>query len=131
MNYFNPIVNSLEIFISQVLLVVPKLIVAYIIWLLGKWAINYAVKAIDLLDVKRWKFDDRAREAFKAILVPTAKVILILIILDTLGIGQNFIGAIVNSITFAIAIALGLSFGKALEPDAKHILDKIKHGIHK
>jgi len=131
MNYFNPIVNSLEIFVSQILLVVPKLIVAYIIWLLGKWGINYAVKAIDLLDVKKWKFDDRAREVFKAILVPTAKVILILIILDTLGIGQNFIGALTNSITFAIAIALGLSFGKALEPDAKNLVDKIKHGVHR
>jgi len=131
MNYLNPIVNSLEIFVTQILLVVPKLIVAYIIWLIGKWGISYAIKAIDLLDVKKWKFDDRARDVFKGIFVPTAKVILILIILDTLGIGQNFVGAIINSITFAVAIALGLSFGKALEPDAKHIVDKIKHGIHR
>ena len=131
MNYISPIVNSLEIFVSQILLVVPKLIVAYIIWLLGKWGIRYAVKAIDLLDIKKWKFDDHARDAFKAIFVPTAKILLILIILDTLGIGQNFIGAIINSVTFAVAIALGLSFGKALEPDAQHIVDKIKRGVHK
>jgi len=130
-NYLNPIVNSLEVFVTQILLVVPKLIVAYIIWLIGRWGINYAIKAIDLLDIKKWKFDDRARDAFKAIFIPAAKVILILIILDTLGIGQNFISAIINSITFAIAIALGLSFGRALEPDAKHIVDKIKHGIHR
>ena len=132
MNYFvDPIFSSMNVFLSQILMVFPKLIVAYIIWVLGKWAINYAVKAIDLLDVKSWKFDDRARDVFKAILVPTAKVILILIILDTLGIGQSIVGAIVSSFTFAIAIALGLAFGKALEPDAKHMVDKFKSHVHK
>ena len=132
MNYVvDPIFTSMNVFLSQILMVLPKLIIAYIIWILGKWAINYAVRAIDLLDVKKWKFDDHARDVFKAILVPTAKVILILIILDTLGIGQSIVSALVSSITFAIAIALGLAFGRALEPDAKHVVTKFKSHVHK
>jgi hypothetical protein len=110
---------------------VPKLIVAYIIWIIGKWGINYVVKLVDKLDVKKWDFDDKAREAFKAILVPTAKVVLILVILDTLGIGRSFVSAVISGITFAIAIALGLAFGKALEGDAKQLVENFKKHVKK
>lgn len=131
MTYIDPVFMPLQDFVSQVLLIIPKLIVAYIIWLVGKWLINYAVKAVDLLDVKKWDIDDKMRDVLKSILVPTAKVVLILIILDTLGIGTSVVASIVSAFTFAVAIALGLAFGKALEPDAKHLVDKFKKGVHK
>jgi hypothetical protein len=111
-------VDSLDLFISQILLIIPKLIFAYLLWVVGRWLINLAVAFIRRLDIKRYQFDDRVRNAFLRIFVPASKVILLLIILDTFGIGSSIIQAVFSAIALSIAIALGLAFGRALEPEA-------------
>lgn len=129
MNIINSIVDSLALFLSQIFLVIPKLIIAYVIWLVGQWLINLGLKGLDLLQVEKWKVDDSVRNIVKAIFAPTAKVILILVILDTLGIGSNVVAAFTNALTFTFAIALGLAFGRALEPEAEKVVENMKKGL--
>ncbi len=129
MDVIATMIRSLELFFSEVLLVVPKLIVAYLIWLIGKWLINLGMKSLDLLQIKKWKVDDSIRNMIKRIFAPAAKIILILVILDTLGIGANVVAALSNALTFTFAIALGLAFGRALEPDAKGVIESMKRGL--
>ncbi len=129
MDIIASIIGSLELFLSEVFMVVPRLIVAYIIWLIGKWMINLGIKGLDLLQIKKWKVDDSIRNMIKRIFAPTAKIILILVIMDTLGIGSNVVAALANALTFTFAIALGLAFGRALEPDARGIVESMKRGL--
>ena len=127
----NTIADSLNLFLTESLMLITKLVIAYIIWLIGKTLINWATAFIDKLDVRQWNFDDRVREGFKMIFRPAAKLVLVLVILDTLGIGSSVISAIVNGLTFTIAIALGLAFGRALEPDAQRLVGEFKQRVVK
>lgn len=129
MNIVNSIADSLGLFLSQVLMIIPQLIVAYVIWLIGKWLIDLALKGIDMFDVEKWELDDSVRNISKTILAPTAKAVLVLVILDTLGIGSNVVAALTNALTFTFAIALGLSFGEALKPHARQIVEKMEAGL--
>ena len=131
MNIINSIIQSLGFFISDVLLIIPQLVAAYVIWLTGNWLIDLGVKGLDKLDIKKWKVDDKVRNLLKTLLVPTGKVVLILVILDTFGIGSSIIAAVTNGITFTIAIALGLAFGRALEPEAAKLVGSLKTEIKK
>ena len=126
MEYIFSIVEPLQIFFTEVILFIPKLIAAYIIWLIGSWVIDKFMHFIDAIDVKRFKFDDHIRLVAKGVLKPVAKFLLILVILDTFGIGSNIISALANGLTATIAIALGLSFGKALEDDATTVVKSLK-----
>lgn len=130
-NLFGSVVGPLDIFVSQTIDIGFKILLAYVIWVIGKWLIGLAAKAIDLLDVKEWNFDDHIRSVIKKVFVPVANVVLILIILDTLGIGSNVVSAIVNGLTFTVAIALGLAFGRAMEDDARQIVGKVRAGVKK
>ena len=121
--YTTSFIDSLDLFVSEVLLFIPKLIFAYLLWIVGKWLINLAISAIARLDIKRWQFDDRLRSAFLRLFIPTSKVILFLVILDTFGIGSSIIQALFGAIALSIAIALGLAFGRALEPEANKLVD--------
>jgi hypothetical protein len=118
--------GSLGMFLAQTGNFVVKLIAAYIIWLLGKFLINSAVKLIESTDIKKWSFDDSIRNTLINVGKPTAKVVLVLVILDFLGIGSTIIGAMAQGVTFTIAIALGISFGEALKPEAQRIVNQIK-----
>lgn len=118
---------SLSYFLSQSAFFVLKLVVAYIIWLLGKWIINSLIGLIEKADIKDIKLDDQIRNTLIKIARPTAKAVLILVVLDYLGIGSNIIGAVAQGITFTIAIALGISFGEAFKPEAKKIVDQLKN----
>jgi small-conductance mechanosensitive channel len=120
------IYGSLSIFLAQTGEFLIKLIAAYIIWLIGKFLINSAVSLLEKADIKKWKIDDTIRNTLIDIGRPTAKVVLVLVILDFLGVGSSIIGALAQGISFTIAIALGLSFGEALKPEAKRIVEQIK-----
>ena len=130
--------NSLEVIfiainqlISQIIMVLPKLIIALLIWYIGKYLISLANKVIKKIDLKGTTIDDKAIETVSVIINFAGRVILALIILDYLGIGSSVISAIAQGITFAVAIALGLSFGRALEPDAKRIVENLREFFHK
>lgn len=129
LNILNPFVNTFALLSSQLILYLPKLLFAYILWLVGKWLIGKGVKLINLTNIRALKKADKLRNTVEKTFVITAKVLLILVILDTFGIGQTIIGALLNGLTWTIAIALGLSFGKALEPVAKEIVDDIRESI--
>lgn len=120
------VLNPLSLFISEVILFLPKVIAAYIIWLIGKWLIDWVSTNINRLDIKGWTFDDRIRGVIRTAFNYTAKFVLILIILDTFGIGSSIVAALVNGLTFTIAIALGLSLGRALEPEAQRFVDSMR-----
>jgi H+/Cl- antiporter ClcA len=131
MDVFTTLISSLETFLSQIVLIIPKVLLGYVLWLIGIWLINTAMSALDILEVEKWKIDDKIRSKIKVIFVPVAKGLLVLVILDTLGIGSGVIAAILSSVTLAIAITTGLAFGKALEEDAKKVVSKIKEAMEK
>lgn len=130
-NYINQIALPIDLFVTQTLLWVGKLLFAYIIWLIGKYIINLTVQLLDKTDIKGMQIDDDVRNTLKMFLLPIAKFVLILVILDTLGIGTNIVSAIMSGITFTVSIALGLAFGRALEPYANEMVQKVTRTVRK
>ncbi|MCH7641386.1 hypothetical protein IID22_04270 [Patescibacteria group bacterium] len=122
---------AMQQFLLQLAGFIPKLIVALIIWIVGKWIIYWGVNLLKRVQIKKVKPVNRLVELLAYILLPLGKVILILVVLDYLGIGRTVISALLSGITFAIAIAIGLAFGRALEPDAKAIVDSVKKQLEK
>lgn len=125
------LVSSLQQFLYQLLGFVPKLIVALAIWIVGKWIVVWAVNLLKKVELKGAKPVNKLVQQLAYILLPFGKVILFLVVLDYLGIGRTVISALLSGLTFAIAIALGLAFGKALEDDAKAVVDSIKRQLEK
>lgn len=124
--FFNIIVEALNQLVLQLASLLPKLIITLIIWWIGKYLINLGAKLIRKIDIKGTKIDDKIISAFSSFILIAGKIILVLIILDYWGIGKTIIGAFANGLTITFAIALGLAFGKALEPDAKNIVERFK-----
>jgi len=120
------IVNSISSLITQLISAIPMLIVALLIWWIGQWVIDKGLMILKKFDLKNTKFDNKLISTLSPLLSLFGRFILVLMILDYLGIGENVVGAVANGLTFAIAIALGLAFGKALEPDAKMIHEHLK-----
>ncbi len=125
------LVSSLQQFLYQLLGFVPKLIVALVIWFVGKWMVAWGVNLLKKVELKGAKPVNKLVQQLAYILLPLGKVILFLVVLDYLGIGRTVIGALLSGLTFAIAITLGLAFGKALEDDAKAVVDSIKRQLEK
>jgi small-conductance mechanosensitive channel len=123
---FNVIVASLNQLMVQLVGLFPKIIITLIIWWVGKYLINLGVKLIKKIDLKKTRIDDKIVGTFSSVVFVAGKVILILIILDYWGIGQSIISAFISGLTLTIAITLGLAFGKALEPEARTLVDKLK-----
>lgn len=123
---FNFIVASINHLLLQLISLFPKLIITLIIWWVGKYLINLGVKLIRKIDVKVMKIDNKVVDTFSSVVFIAGKIILILIILDYWNIGQSIISAFVSGLTYTIAIALGLAFGKALEPEARDLVEKFK-----
>lgn len=124
-NFLFDIYNSLGLFVSQTAIFIIRLVFAYLIWLIGKYIIQSVVKLVQKADIKSWSIDDSVRKTLIKIGVPTAKIVLILIILDYLGIGTSIIGALAQGITYTIAITLGIAFGNALIPEATRIVKDV------
>ncbi len=125
------LVSSLQQFLYQLLGFVPKLIVALAFWIVGKWIVVWAVNLLKKVELKGAKPVNKLVQQLAYILLPLGKVILFLVVLDYLGIGRTVISALLSGLTFAIAITLGLAFGKALEDDAKAVVDSIKRQLEK
>lgn len=125
------LISSLQQFLYQLLGFIPKLVVALVIWIVGKWIVVWAVNLLKKVELKGAKPVNRLVQQLAYILLPFGKVILFLVVLDYLGIGRTVINALLSGLTFAIAITLGLAFGKALEDDAKAVVDSIKRQLEK
>ncbi len=123
---FNIIVAALNQLAIQLVNLLPKLVITLIIWWVGKYLINLGVKLIRKINIKETKIDNKIISAFSPIILIGGKILLVLIILDYWGIGKTIIGALTNGLTFTFAIALGLAFGKALEPEAKNLVEIFK-----
>jgi len=123
--------SALNQLIGQLITVLPKLIIALIIWYVGKYVLSLAISIIKKFDIKGTNLDNKAIRGLSIMTNTAGRVILVLIILDYLGIGSSVVSAVAQGITFAIAIALGLAFGKALEDDAKKVVVIVKKFLHK
>lgn len=124
--------SALNQLIEQLIAVLPKLIIALIIWYVGKYILSFTTSILKRFDLnKNTELDDSAMENIAVIINTVGRVILVMIILDYLGIGSSIITAVAQGVTFAVAIALGLAFGKALEEDAKKVVDFIRNFLHK
>lgn len=123
---FNIIAVSLDQLAIQLVNLIPKLIITLIIWWVGKYLINLGVRLIRKIDIKGTKIDNKIISAFSSIILIAGKILLVLIILDYWSIGKTIIGALANGLALTFAIALGLAFGKALEPEAKNLVEKFK-----
>lgn len=131
MQVTNVIVDPLQQLLTQLVGLIPKLIVALIIWLIGKYVINLGIGLLNKVELKKLKVVGKFRDTFAFFLLYLGKILLVLIILDYLGIGRTVIQALLSGLTFAIAIALGIAFGKALEDDAKSLLNALKEQASK
>jgi len=123
---FNIIVTALNQLAIQLVNLLPKLIITLIIWWVGKYLITLGVKLIRKIDIKGTKIDNKIINASSSVILIAGKVLLVLIILDYWGIGRTIIAALINGLTITFAIALGLAFGKALEPEAKNLVERFK-----
>lgn len=131
MNFTEIFVGAMRLLVVQLAGFIPKLLIALVIWIVGKYFINLGVGLIEKINVKKIKPVSRLLDSLAFILLPLGKVLLVLIILDYLGIGGSVIQALVSGFTFAIAIAIGLAFGRALEDDARKIVESVRKQLEK
>ncbi len=118
--------EALNTIILQLASLLPKLIIALIIWYIGRYLLGLAVSVVKRIDIRKTKVDDKAIQMLTVLVDIVGRIILVLVILDYLGIGRTIIAAFTQGVTFAVAIALGLAFGKALEEDAKRVVGSIR-----
>lgn len=129
MEPINILTQSLEQLTVSLVALLPRLVMALIIWYVGKYFIALGVKLVKKLDIKSTKFDDKAITTFARLVDSVGKVLLVLIVLDYLGIGSSVVSALTSGMVYAVAIALGLAFGKALENDASEVVKSVKSFI--
>lgn len=123
--------QSFENFITDLIIFIPKVIIAIIIWFVGKWFLDTAASLIGKVDIPGTQLDNQAINFLKKVIVIVGKVVLFFVVLDYLGIGENIAAALAASLTLAISLAVGLAFGKALEEDAKTMVGEAKKHIRR
>jgi small conductance mechanosensitive channel len=121
---------SINQLIVQVVEVLPKIILAIVIWYIGRYLIGLAAKLIRKADLPG-TFDDNAREILARTVNIVGRILLVLIVLDFLGIGETVVGALTQGLVFAVAIALGIAFGDALKPEAMRIVKDAQKQLKK
>jgi len=131
MSFITVILSALNELIRQLVALVPHLLVSLIIWWLGSWVLNLGEMLLKKINIPGTKLDDRAIDVLVKVAMPAGKVVLVLIILDYLGIGRSIISAVATGVTLTIAIALGLAFGRALEPQAKEVVGQVDKYLRK
>lgn len=112
-------INSFQELLNQLIIWLPKVLIALILWWLGRALLNFAISWIAKIDIPGTNIDNRLISKFNRVLQWLGNFLLALIILDYLGIGQTVIGAIANGLTLSVALTLGIAFGQALRPDAE------------
>ena len=107
----------------------PKLAVALIIWWVGAWILSFLGNQLRKIDILKSQVDNKFLNQISMSVVFLGKLFLGLILLDYLGVGEGVITALTQGIAFTISIALGISFGKALEPEARKMVESTKKYI--
>lgn len=123
--------SSLSQFLSQVIIWLPKLIVALLIWWAGKLILNLVVRTTKKVDIPKTNLDNKIIGKFNKVLLLLGRLILLLVVLDYLGIGKSIVSAIANGLTITIALILGISFGQAFVPEAEKIVNDLKKKVTK
>jgi small conductance mechanosensitive channel len=118
--------STLEGFANQLISFLPKLIIALIIWYIGKYLLGITLSLIKKIELKEADEDEKAISRLAGIVDVGGRIVLVLVILDYLGIGRDLIEALTQAVTLAIAITFGVSFGNAMQEDAKKILHSLK-----
>lgn len=121
--------EAYESLITQLVTFLPKLFVALLIWIIGKYLLKVISGLIKKIKIGGIEWDQKIVDFLLRVVNPVIKIILVLIILDYLGVGQTVIGALTNGLTITIALALGISFGKALEGDAKRLVERARESF--
>ena len=75
---FNVILASLNQVWIQMLVFIPKIIVALIIWVIGKYLINLGVTLVRKIDIKGTKIDDYLIGIFSSVVLVVGKFLLFL-----------------------------------------------------
>ena|SRR3989338_145395 len=125
------IINTIQEIIRQLMILVPMLLVSLVIWWIGNYLLDLGARLLKKVDLPFTKLDEKAVNNIIKFGRPIGKVILVLVILDYLGIGRTLISSLATGLTLTIAIALGLAFGKALEPEAENAVRLAKKHFHK
>jgi small-conductance mechanosensitive channel len=125
----NVLFTAINQLVVDLVSLVPRIFVAILIWIVGRYLINLAVRLVRKINIRGLNIDDKLIGIFSSIVLVVGKILLVLIILDYLGVGQTIVGAIAGGLTFTIALALGLAFGKAFEEDAKRLVDAAKRNL--
>jgi small-conductance mechanosensitive channel len=125
----NVLFTAINQLVVDLVSLVPRIFVAILIWIVGRYLINLAVRLVRKIDIRGLNIDDKLIGIFSSIVLVVGKILLVLIILDYLGVGQTIVGAIAGGLTFTVALALGLAFGKAFEEDAKRLVDAAKRNL--
>jgi small-conductance mechanosensitive channel len=133
-NYFELSLLQTKVadFFLSVLAFLPQILIAVIIWFVGSYLIEIGVRLFRTFFIKQ--VHEKNTSHLRLISRMTSiigKIFLMLFILEYLGIGRTFITAFVSSLSNAIAIMIGLSFGLALQDDAKKIIRDIKNYFDK
>lgn len=131
MNFVNAIADSLGRLVVDAIRLIPMIIVAIIIWLIGIALINLATSLIRRIDLKGTNLDNRVLGILAKIVSVAGRIILILIILDYFGIGEAILAALAGGLTLTFAIAIGLAFGRAIEGDARNLWESTKGELQK
>lgn len=131
MNFVNAIADSLGRLVVDAIRLIPMIIVAIIIWLIGIALINLATSLIRRIDLKGTNLDNRVLSILAKIVSVAGRIILILIILDYFGIGEAILAALAGGLTLTFAIAIGLAFGRAIEEDARNLWESTKGELKK
>lgn len=121
---------SINQLIVQLVEVLPRVILAIVIWYIGRYLIGLAAKVIKRADLPG-TFDGKAREILARVVHVVGRALLALLVLDYLGVGGAVIGALTQGLVFAVAIALGIAFGDALKPEATKIVKDAQKALKK
>ncbi len=87
------------------LVYVPKIIIALIIWFIGKWVIKFLIHASNQI-LDRKDIDPTLRPFVKALISTLLKILLVISVLGTIGIQMTSFVAIIGSAGLAIGLAL-------------------------
>jgi len=118
--------HAVSIFLTEVSLWVPRIIIASILGLVGLIAAEYTRERILETKVKSAKL---VAQSVKVLIIFFTAIIVLKQISVEVEIAENIVLIIVGGIMFALALALGIGFGQSLKDEAKDILKSLKKKV--